>query len=231
MDFNRRKDIVFLVLAGFFVTNAVVAELIGGKIVQYFGTFTQSIGIILWPVVFVLTDLINEHYGQKGTRRLTYITVGLIIYTYIIITVGLNTESVPFSPVDDKNFSVVFGQSQWIIIGSVAAFLTSQLIDVFVFGVLKRRTGGRMIWLRATGSTAISQLIDTFIVQFIAFVIPGVWTMEMFLVNASWGYAFKLIVALCLTPVIYLGHYVIRLFLKKDEVSAEAGLTLTGDKS
>jgi uncharacterized integral membrane protein (TIGR00697 family) len=222
MDFSRRKDIVFLVLAGFFVTNAVVAELIGGKIVQYFGLFTQSIGIILWPVVFVLTDLINEHYGQKGTRRLTYITVGLIVYTYLIITIGIRTPAAPFSPVDDHNFTSVFGQSQWIIVGSIVAFLISQLVDVFVFGFFHRLTGGKMIWLRATGSTAISQLIDTFIVQYIAFVIPDKWTLDMFLVNASWGYGFKLIVALCMTPVIYLGHYLIARFLRKDQRHASA---------
>jgi uncharacterized integral membrane protein (TIGR00697 family) len=217
MDFTKRKDLVFLILAGFFVTNAVVAELIGGKIVEYFGLFVQSIGIILWPVVFVLTDLINEHYGQKGTRRLTYITVGLIIYTYLIITIGMHTDSVAFSPVNDENFNKVFGQSQWIIIGSITAFLISQLVDVFVFGFFKRRTGQKMIWLRATGSTAISQLIDTFVVQYIAFVIPKVWTMDMFITNALWGYVFKLIIAICMTPVIYLGHFLIAKFIGNDK--------------
>ncbi len=78
MDLKNRKDIVFLVLAGFFITNAIVAELIGGKLVQFFGLFTQSIGIILWPVIFLLTDLINEYYGKDGVRKLTYITFGLI---------------------------------------------------------------------------------------------------------------------------------------------------------
>lgn len=217
MDFNRRRDIVFLVLAGFFVTNAVVAELIGGKLVQYFGTFTQSIGIILWPVVFVLTDLINEHYGKSGTRKLTYITVGLIIYTYLLLTVAMGTEAVPFSPVSDEHFRAVFGQSQWIIIGSVVAFLISQLVDVYMFWIFRRATGGKMIWLRATGSTAISQLIDTFVVQFVAFVIPKVWTLEELLVNASWGYAFKLLVAVGMIPLIYAGHYLIRLFLRREE--------------
>src|ERR1700748_3798168 len=101
MDFTKRKDLVFLVLAGFFVTNAIVAELIGGKLVQFFGLFTQSLGIILWPVVFFLTDLINEHYGKQGVRKLTYITVGLISYTYILISIGLKIKAVSFSPVDD----------------------------------------------------------------------------------------------------------------------------------
>src|SRR3954462_3989250 len=116
MDFTKRKDLVFLVLAGFFITNAIVAELIGGKLVQFFGRFTQSLGIILWPVVFVLTDLINEHYGKKGVRRLTYITLGLIAYTFILISIGINIPAVGFSPVSDPVFTTVFGQSQWIIV-------------------------------------------------------------------------------------------------------------------
>ncbi len=215
MDFNKRKDIVFIILAGFFVTNAIVAELIGGKLVQFFGLFTQSLGIILWPVVFILTDLINEHYGKQGVRKLTFITVGLIIYTFILVTIGLNIKAVSFSPVNDETFNTVFGQSQWIMVGSIIAFLCSQLVDVYIFWLFRNKTGGKLIWLRATASTAVSQLIDTFIVQFIAFVLPGSWTMSQFLTNASWGYSFKLLVALCLIPFIYLGHFAINKFLAK----------------
>ncbi|HRH11728.1 MAG TPA: queuosine precursor transporter, partial [Bacteroidia bacterium] len=171
MDFSKRKDLVFMVLAGFFVTNAIVAELIGGKLVQFFGIFTQSIGIILWPVVFILTDLINEHYGKNGVRKLTYITVGLIIYTFVLLSIAIELPAVNFSPVDDSVFKTVFGQSQWIIVGSITAFLTSQLIDVYIFWLFRNKTGGKMIWLRATGSTVVSQLIDTFVVQYIAFVL------------------------------------------------------------
>jgi uncharacterized integral membrane protein (TIGR00697 family) len=219
MDFTKRKDLVFLVLAGFFVTNAIVAELIGGKLVQFFGLFTQSIGIILWPVVFVLTDLINEHYGKQGVRKLTYITVGLIAYTYILISIGLQIKAVSFSPVNDSNFQAVFGQSQWIIVGSIVAFFISQLVDVYIFWIFRARTGHKMIWLRSTGSTVVSQLIDTFVVQFIAFVLPGKWAFNEFVRNAAWGYSFKLLVALCLIPLIYLGHFAINRFMKKDEIS------------
>ncbi len=218
MDLSHRKNVLFLVLAGFFITNAIVAELIGGKLIRFFGVFTQSVGIILWPVVFVLTDLINEHYGKNGVKKLTYITVALIAYTYLIITIGINVTAVEFSPVSNEQFKSVFGQSQWIIVGSIIAFFISQLVDVYVFGAFRKMTGGKMIWLRATGSTAISQLIDTFLVQFIAFVIPAKWTLDEFFVNASWGYAFKLLIALCLTPLIYLGHFVIKLILDKQQV-------------
>lgn len=215
MDLKNRKDIVFLVLAGFFITNAIVAELIGGKLVQFFGLFTQSIGIILWPVIFLLTDLINEYYGKGGVKKLTYITVGLISFTFILLTIALNMEATSFSPVSDNDFRTVFGQSQWIIVGSIVAFLCSQLIDVYVFWAFKKVTGNKHIWLRATGSTMVSQLVDTFVVQFIAFVLPGKWPFDEFLTNASWGYAFKLLVALALIPMIYLGHYVIGKYLKK----------------
>jgi uncharacterized integral membrane protein (TIGR00697 family) len=218
MDFNKRKDLVFIVLAGFFVTNAIVAELIGGKLVQFFGLFTQSIGIILWPVVFLLTDLINEHYGKNGVRKLTYITVGLIAYTFILLSVGLKIPAVGFSPVSDTDFKIVFGQSQWIIVGSIIAFFVSQLVDVYIFWQFRKWTNGKLIWLRATGSTVVSQLVDTFVVQYVAFVLPGKWAFDEFLTNASWGYSFKLLVAICLIPFIYLGHYAIRKFLNKDEV-------------
>lgn len=219
MNFKNKRDIVFLVLAGIFITNAIVAELIGGKLVQFFGLFTQSIGIILWPVIFLLTDLINEYYGRDGVKKLTYITVGLISFTFIILTIALNIEATSFSPVSDSVFRIVFGQSQWIIVGSIIAFLCSQLIDVYVFWAFKKVTGNKYIWLRATGSTMVSQLVDTFVVQFIAFVLPCKWPFNEFLVNASWGYAFKLLVALALIPLIYLGHYLIGKYLKSQETA------------
>lgn len=214
MDLKNRKDVVFLVLAGFFITNAIVAELIGGKLVQFFGIFTQSIGIIMWPVIFLLTDLINEYYGKDGVKKLTYITVALISFTFIVLTIAMNLNATSFSPVNDQDFRTVFGQSQWIIVGSIVAFLFSQLIDVYVFWVFKKATGNKHIWLRATGSTMVSQLVDTFVVQFIAFVLPGKWQFSEFMTNASWGYAFKLLVALALIPLIYLGHYLIGKYIK-----------------
>lgn len=217
MDFKNKKDLVFIILAGFFITNAIVAEIIGGKLVNFFGIFTQSIGIILWPVVFLLTDLINEHFGKDGVRKLTFITVGLIIYIYILLSIAMSIPAVSFSPVNDRVFKTVFGQSQWIIIGSITAFIISQLVDVYTFWLIRKSTGKYMIWLRATGSTIISQLVDTFVVQFIAFVIPGYWTLSDFTINATYGYIFKLIVAVVLIPFIYLGHWIIEKFVPSYE--------------
>lgn len=214
MDFKSRKDLVFLVLAGFFITNAIVAELIGGKLVQFFGLFTQSIGIILWPIIFILTDLINEYFGKDGVKKLTFITMGLIAFMFILLTVALKIPATSFSPVPDSAFHTVFGQSQWIIVGSIIAFVLSQLVDVYIFWFFKHITGNKHIWLRATGSTVISQMVDTFVVQFIAFVVPGKWAFNEFLVNAGWGYSFKLVIAIFLTPLIYLGHYILSKYIK-----------------
>lgn len=219
MNFSNRRDIVFLVLAGFFITNAIMAELIGGKLIQFFGLFTQSIGIILWPIIFILTDLINEHFGKDGVKKLTYITVGLISFAFIILSIAINIPATPFSPVNNEVFKTVFGQSQWIIIGSIIAFLISQLVDVYTFLFFKKITGNKFIWLRATGSTLISQLVDTFVVQYIAFVLPSKWTLDEFITNASYGYTFKLIIAIALIPLIYVGHALINKFLEKSKVA------------
>jgi hypothetical protein len=218
MNLNNKKDVVFLILAGFFITNAIVAELIGGKLIMFFGTFTQSVGIVLWPVVFILTDIVNEFFGQKGVRRLSYITVGLIAFTFLFLFICMKIPAIPNSPVSDESFKKVFGQSMYIMVGSMVAFIVSQLVDSGIFWMLRQRTGKKMIWLRSTGSTVVSQLVDTFIVQFIAFVIPGWWTMQEFLHNASYGYVFKLGVAVAVIPVIYLVHYLIDRYLG-DEVS------------
>ena len=219
MNFSNRRDIVFLVLAGFFITNAIIAELIGGKLIQFFGLFTQSIGIILWPIIFILTDLINEHFGKDGVKKLTYITVGLISFAFTVLSIAINIPATPFSPVNNEVFKTVFGQSQWIIIGSIIAFLISQLVDVYTFLFFKKITGNKFIWLRATGSTLISQLVDTFVVQYIAFVLPSKWTLDEFITNASYGYAFKLIIAIALIPLIYVGHALINKFLEKSKVA------------
>ncbi len=217
MDFRNKRDLLFIVLAGFFITNAIVAEIIGGKLVNFFGFFTQSIGIILWPVVFLLTDLINEHFGRDGVRKLTFVTVALIIYIYILLGIAMNIPATSFSPVNDIVFKTVFGQSQWIITGSIIAFAISQLVDVYIFWLIRKYTGRYLIWLRATASTAISQLVDTFVVQLIAFVIPGYWTLSDFLVNASYGYVFKLMVAVVLIPFIYVGHRIVEKFVPSYE--------------
>ena len=214
--FNTKREILFTILAGFFVTNAIVGELIGGKLIQI-GPFTMSIGIIPWPVVFLAKDIINEYYGKKGVRRLSLMTAGLIVYTFILLLAGMSVTASGISPVSDEQFKGVFGQSMWIIAGSIIAFLSSQLIDVLVFWLIRSRTGKKLIWLRATGSTVVSQLIDTFIVTGIAFWLPGKLSFSDYINTAFTGYTAKLIIAIAITPLIYLGHALIHAYLGKEQ--------------
>jgi uncharacterized integral membrane protein (TIGR00697 family) len=116
----------------------------------------------------------------------------------------------------------VFGQSMWIIVGSIVAFLVSQLVDVLVFLAVRARTGKRLLWLRATGSTVVSQLIDTFVILFIAFVIPRKLSLEEFAQLAVGNYLYKVMIAALITPIIYLGHGLIDRFLEGDEENAPA---------
>lgn len=211
--FQNKKDIVYVILAGIFITNAVVAELIGGKLITVFGV-PMSVGILPWPVVFVTTDLINEYFGEKGVRKLSLITAGLIIYTFAILSIAMQIPAMKGANlITDDQFNSVFGQSMWIIVGSITAFMVSQLIDVTIFHFVKNKTGGKMIWLRSTGSTVISQLFDSFIVLGIAFWMTGKMTTEIFIASALTGYIVKLVIAVLLTPLIYLGHSIIEKYI------------------
>ncbi|MBP6072410.1 MAG: queuosine precursor transporter [Flavobacterium sp.] len=213
--FQNKKDIVYIVLAGIFITNAVVAELIGGKLI-YVGPYVMSVGILPWPIVFITTDLINEYFGQKGVKKLSIITACLIAYAFVVLFGALQIPAVQGAGlVTDDQFNGVFGQSLWIIVGSITAFLVSQLIDVTVFHFFKNKTGNKMIWLRSTGSTVVSQLFDSFIVLGIAFWLTGKMSTEMYITSAFTGYFVKLILAVLLTPFIYLGHSIIQKYIKQ----------------
>jgi queuosine precursor transporter len=215
--FRTKRELIFSILSGIFITNAVVAELIGGKLIQI-GPFVMSMGIVPWPIVFLTTDLINEYFGEKGVRKLSFITAGLIAYAFIILLVAIFIPAAKgISPVSDSQFMAVFGQSMWIIVGSIIAFLFSQLIDASIFHFLRRRTGDGKIWLRTTGSTVISQLFDSFIVLGIAFYLPGKMNFTTYISSALTGYGFKLIVAVALTPFIYIGHFWIKKHLADEK--------------
>jgi len=163
------------------------------------------------------TDLINEYFGEKGVKKLSLITAGLIAYAFILLFLAIHIPAAKgISPVNDDQFFAVFGQSMWIIVGSIIAFMVSQLIDVTVFWFFKNRTGNKKIWLRATGSTIISQLFDSFIVLGIAFWLPGKINFDTFITSGLTGYTFKLGIAILLTPLIYLGHYLIKNYLPTD---------------
>ena len=239
-----RPTRLFIVLGGFFVCNALIAEFLGVKIFALEATlglapldwnlFGQSgslsftAGVLLWPVVFIMTDIINEYYGRRGVRLLSYLTVGLILYAFAFayLSIGLSPadwwvgiQSKQGVPDMQAAFSAIFGQGMWIIVGSVVAFLIGQIVDVTVFHRIRRLTGGRHVWARATGSTLISQFIDSFVVLYVAFVLgPQRWSMELFLAVGTVNYVYKFVVAIALTPLIYLGRALIDRYLG-DELS------------
>lgn len=248
---GSRPMVLYWILGGFFITNALIAEFIGVKIFSFersvgiepfnislFGldsfSFNLSAGVLLWPVVFVLTDVINEYYGRKGVRFLSYLTVGLISYAFLMFYMGIQLVPADFWPqshisgllpeeeqsairakVGDYNFAfqLVFSQGLWIIVGSLIAFLVGQFLDVWVFHRIKRWTGERLVWLRATGSTLISQLIDSFIVLFIAFYIGADWSLKLVVAIGLVNYFYKFAIAILMTPMIYLAHFAIDHYL------------------
>lgn len=218
---KTRKEIIFMVMAGVFITSAIVAELISCKQVDI-GLYPIIAGIVPWPVVFLLTDVMNEFYGKKAVRRLSWITCAMIAFCFLAVYVAVQLPTAEKSFATEAEFAKLFGGSLPIMIGSIVAFMVSQLIDVWAFWFMRRLTGERYIWLRSTGSTLFSQLADSYLVLLIGFWLPGTFTMREILFFGITGYATKLVIAVGLTPLIYLGRYVIRQLLGEREADAMA---------
>jgi uncharacterized integral membrane protein (TIGR00697 family) len=237
-----RATRLFVVLSAFLAVNALCAEFVGVKIFALeptlgldpfnwnlfgqSGSLSFTSGVLLWPFVYLMTDIINEYFGRRGVQFISWLTVGLIVYgfiaAYLTISlvpaefwIGVNRErGVPDMQVA---FSNIFGQGMWTIAGSVTAFLVGQLIDVSVFHRIRLLTGERWIWLRATGSTLISQLIDSFVVLYIAFVLgPQKWPIPLFMAVATVNYAYKVLMAFALIPFIYLTRRAIHAYMGEE---------------
>jgi queuosine precursor transporter len=229
---------LYMLLFGVFLTNAIVAEIIGVKIFSveqslgyrpvhwqvmgFVWDINQTAGALNWPLVFITSDVINEYFGREGVRRISVVTAGFIAYSFVIIYlattlapaqfwVDVNQGSEGFNI--NTAFSKIFRQGLGIITGSLTAFLVSQLLDAYVFQKIKAATNSKKLWLRATGSTLISQLIDSFVVIGIAFVLFGNWTTAQWISTATNSYIYKFVVAVLMTPLIYLAHYVIDRYL------------------
>ena len=243
---DHKPTILFIILAAFFICNAIVAEFIGVKIFAveptvginplnwnlfgHTGSLSLSAGVLLWPVVFIMTDIINEYYGKKGVKMLSYIGVGMISYAFFMIygaihlipaDFWLSTYTEQGVPNMQDAFAAIFGQGAWIIVASIIAFLVGQVIDATIFHRLRKWTGNDKVWLRATGSTVVSQFIDSFLVLYIAFVLgPPQWPISLFLAVGVVNYTYKFLVAVFLTPVIYLMHHLIDNYLGKELADA-----------
>ena len=256
MNFLKdRPTKLFLSISAFFVANALIAECIGGKIFSLeslFGvqpanfsllgqsglSYSLTCGVLLWPLEFIVTDIVNEYYGPKAVRRISYTAVSLIAYAFIMFYAAIKVAPAPWWPASSQAdgipdmqaaFSGVFGQGMWIIAGSLVAFLVSQVVDVLVFHRIKRATGEKRLWLRATGSTLVSQLIDSFIVLIIAFKIGKDWSWGQVVAIALVNYSYKFLMALILTPVVYLAEKRIASYVGHD-VAAQMKRTAMGDK-
>jgi len=240
----NKKTFLYILLSCFFITNALIAEFGGVKIfsveklfgidplqLNIFGIITDlnlSVGVLIWPIVFVFSDIINEYFGKTGVRRISFITAGMIAYAFIVILMwtdmppadfwlklnGLDSQGRPF----DINFAynTIFRAGLGIIVGSLTAFLVSQLIDAYVFHYFKKLTGHKFLWLRSTGSTVVSQIIDSFVILFIAFYFLGNWSLEQVFRVGLIQYLYKVFIAIALTPIIYLAHIVIDKYLGKE---------------
>jgi uncharacterized integral membrane protein (TIGR00697 family) len=251
-NYNKEKlNLLFVILASFLIGNALLAELIGSKMfsvnkllnippegfslsgLNLFGfQMNMSIGILMWPLVFILSDLVNEYFGKTGVKRISVLAAVLIGYTSIILLsaaklppadfwLSLNNVDPDGNPLNINHaWTMIFSQSVGIIVGSITAFLIGQLIDAYTFHWLRSITGHKALWLRATGSTIVSQLIDSFVILFIAFFILGNWNMKQVLEVGLMQYLYKISFAIVLTPLIYLIHFVIDRYLGKHESEA-----------
>lgn len=202
-----RKQRFYVWLTAFFVAALITGDLIGGKFFMLFGRNFSS-GIIPFPLTFLLTDLVNEFYGTHGARRLTFVGLGAALFVCAVITIGINIPTSPDSPIPDAIFRAAFGTSARLYVASLSAYMIGQMLDITVFGLLRRVTGHRFLWLRATGSTVLSQMIDSFIVNFGLLV--GMKPMGFIVGTAANNYVGKLVIAVLLTPFIYLGHAIFR---------------------
>ena len=233
---------LFYILGVFFVANALLAEFIGVKIfslekwlgldpinLSFFGesnlSFNLTAGVLLWPVVFIMTDIINEYFGRKGVRFMSFTAASLIAYAFLMVFFAIKLNPADFWIERetvygilnmDLAFNTIFGQGLWIILGSLVAFLIGQLVDVYVFHFLRSFTGSSKIWLRATGSTFVSQFIDSFVVLLIAFYFGAGWDLSLVLAIGVVNYIYKFAVALFLTPLLYVLHFFIDLYLGKE---------------
>ncbi|MCU0381667.1 MAG: queuosine precursor transporter [Chitinophagaceae bacterium] len=238
---------LFIILGGFFIANAIVAEIIGVKIFSLedtlgipkadfslFGeknlSFSLSVGVLPWPVVFVMTDIINEYYGVRGVRFLTFLTTALVAFAFLVFFFAIRMSpdmrywigSYSQEGVPDMQaaFRAIFGQGMNIIVGSLTAFLLGQLIDSLVFRRIKRFTGERAIWARATMSTVVSQLIDSVVVTYVAFTLFRGVPVGQTMAWAMTAYAYKFIIALLMTPMIYMIHWLAEKFLGRELASS-----------
>ncbi|XXF78732.1 queuosine precursor transporter [Myxococcaceae bacterium GXIMD 01537] len=215
-----KRLMLFVVLAGLFVTSLTVGDIISVKLFEvHLGPLkpVMSVGMLPFPVTFLLTDILNEFYGKRAARFITWVGFAMALFAFLVIAVAVQvpwaglTRDPNFPGTVESAFNNVFAGSQRILAASMAAYLIGQFCDIAIFNALKRMSRNKLLWLRATGSTVVSQLIDTVIVQFLAW--SGVLTTAAIIEIIYTSYAVKLLVAVGLTPLVYAGHALVQRYL------------------
>ena len=207
MDLKNKsfKEQFYLILTGIFIASLVASNLIFQKFFtwSFLGiNFELSVGIIAYPVTFLVTDLISELYGQKRANQVVVSGFFASVFTTLLVLVSVNATAVNWSPIDNFTFKKVFGLTGPAFFASMVAYLTAQLIDVRIFHFWKRLTNGKHLWLRNNASTMFSQLVDTSVILIILCT-AGVIEWERFFGLWIMGWLFKVFVALIDTPIIY----------------------------
>ena len=199
------KEQFYLILTGIFIASLVASNLIFQKFFtwNFLGIdFELSVGIIAYPVTFLVTDLISELYGQKRANQVVVSGFFASVFTTLLVLISANANAVEWSPIDNTTFTKVFGLTGPAFFASMVAYLTAQLIDVRIFHFWKRLTKGKHLWLRNNASTIFSQLVDTSVILIIL-CSAGVIEWERFYSLWMMGWLFKVLVALIDTPIIY----------------------------
>jgi queuosine precursor transporter len=226
-----RPQKLLLVSTAIFLTALVVAEATGSKFftllrlpfaITIFGVrfteVTMTAGVIAFPVTFIFTDLLNDLYGKRVIRFVTLVGMAMIIFEFFILQISIKAPTSTISPVPDEAFAQVFGAAGRIIFGSLIAYVVSQFVDIYLFYRLRNLTHGRYLWVRATGSTFGSQFIDTFIVLTIAF--SGQLKIQEIIAITLFNYLYKFVIAILITPLIYIAHWLMERYLGKETVHA-----------
>ena len=214
-ELKGRHLALYMALAGLFISALVVCNLVANKFVEIdlgFKTFVVSVGILPYPLTFLVTDLLSEFYGQKRTNYVVYSGFAALLLVLLVIWLGGLLPALPFSKVDDAAYDVVFGNSVRVIFASMAAYLVAQLVDVRLFHFWKRVTRGKQLWVRNNFSTMLSQAVDSTLVVGILFVgtLP-LTTVGTYILD---GWLFKILVAALDTPFMYAGVWMYRRFFR-----------------
>ena len=214
---------LFVCLAAVFVSCLLLGDVIGGKTISTpLGPI--SVGMIPFPVTFLLTDVVNDFYGRRGARFLTFVGFGMALLAWIILQLGAALPVHESTYFTQAEFEKIFGGSAQLFVASMIAYLLGQLLDIQVFQFWKALTQSKHLWLRATGSTLLSQIVDTVVINAVFWGWTAAADPTSFLgkmsVSGRWGWIFakigreygiKLVVAILLTPVVYAIHaFVIR---------------------